>query len=75
MQIFRTADYHRPMIVWLIVTVVLLIWNAVYCGIKIVADFRGPKPASGVWGLFPLAGVLSMLAMALVGAGVAVSGI
>jgi hypothetical protein len=75
LQIFRTADYHRPMIVWLIVTVVLLIWNAVYCGIKIVADFRGPKPASGVWGLFALAGVLSMLAMAVVGAGVAVSGI
>lgn len=43
------------MIVWLIITVVLLIWNAVYCGIKIVADFGGPKPASGVWGLFALA--------------------
>ncbi|EPE61540.1 hypothetical protein [Exiguobacterium sp. S17] len=63
------------MIVWLIVTVVLLICNAVYCGIKIVADFRGPKPASGVWGLFAFAGALSTLAMALVGAGVALSGI
>jgi len=48
------------MIVWLIITVVLLIWNAVYCSLKIVADLRGPKPASGVWGMFALAGVLSM---------------
>ncbi|MDR6790607.1 hypothetical protein J2Y58_003990 [Sphingomonas sp. BE138] len=63
------------MIVWFIVTIVLLIWNAVYCGIKIAADFRGPKPANGVWGLFALAGVLSMIAMAMVGAGVAASGI
>lgn len=63
------------MIVWLIVTVLLLIWNAVYCGLKIVADFRGPKPASGVWGLFALAGALSTIAMALVSAGLAASGI
>jgi hypothetical protein len=49
------------MIVWLIITVVLLIWNAVYCARKIVADLRGPKPASGVWGLFALAGALSMM--------------
>jgi hypothetical protein len=63
------------MVVWLIVTAVLLVWNAVYCGLKIAADFRGPKPANGVWGLFALLGVLSMIAMALVGAGVAASGI
>ena len=63
------------MIAWLIVTVVLLTWNAVYCGLKIAADFRGPKPANGVWGLFALAGVLSTIAMALVGVGVAASGI
>jgi hypothetical protein len=63
------------MIAWLIVTVILLTWNAVYCGLKIAADFRGPKPASGVWGLFALAGVLSMIAMALVSAGFAFSGI
>jgi hypothetical protein len=63
------------MIAWFIVTVALLIWNAVYCGLKIAADFRGPKPASGVWGLFALAGVLSMIAMALVATGVAASGI
>jgi hypothetical protein len=63
------------MTVWLIVTVVLLIWNIVYCSMKIVADFRGPKPASGVWGLFALAGVLSMIGMALAVVGVAASGI
>jgi len=64
-----------PMIVWLIVTIVLLMWNAVYCGLKIAADFRGPKPASGVWGLLALTGVLSTIVMAVVGAGIAASGI
>ncbi|OHD04996.1 MAG: hypothetical protein A2095_14850 [Sphingomonadales bacterium GWF1_63_6] len=63
------------MIFWLVVTVVLLIWNAIYCIVKITADFRGPKPASGVWGLLALAGVLSAVAMAIVGVGVATSGI
>ncbi|TPG49474.1 hypothetical protein [Sphingomonas glacialis] len=63
------------MIVWLIITVVLLIWNAVYCGLKIAADFRGPKPASGVWGMFALAGVLSMIVMAVISVGIAASGI
>jgi hypothetical protein len=63
------------MIVWLIVTVVLLIFNAVYCSIKIAADFRGPEPASGVWGMFALAGALSMIAMAAISAGIAASGI
>lgn len=63
------------MIVWLTLTLVLLVWNAVYCSLKIVADFRGPKPANGVWGLFALAGVLSLTAFALVAVGVAHSGI
>ena len=63
------------MIVWLIITVVLLTWNAVYCSMKIAADFRGPKPASGIWGMFALAGVLSMIVMAAISAGIAVSGI
>ena len=63
------------MIVWLIVTVVLLIFNAVYCSIKIAAGFRGPKPAGGVWGMFALAGVLSMIVMAAMSAGIAASGI
>lgn len=63
------------MIVWLTLTLVLLVWNAVYCSIKIVVDFRGPKPANGVWGLFALAGVLSLIAFTLVAVGVAHSGI
>ena len=63
------------MIVWLIITVVLLIWNAVYCSLKIVADLRGPKPASGVWGMFALAGVLSMIVMAVISAGIAGAGV
>ncbi len=63
------------MIAWFIASFVLLIWTALYCGIKIVADFRGPKPANGVWGLFALAGVLSTLALAIVSILVAGSGI
>ena len=63
------------MIFWFVVTVVLLIWNAIYCAIKMVADFRSSKPVNGVWGLFALIGVLSMIAMALVGLGVTASGI
>lgn len=63
------------MILWLAITTPLVIWNAVYCGLKIAADFRGSKPANGVWGLFALAGALSMILTILVGAAVAVSGI
>ena len=55
LQAFRYAAYSSFMIVWFVLTLVLLIWNAVYCGLKIAADFRGPKPANGVWGLFALA--------------------
>jgi len=73
LRTFLSADYHH--LAWLIVTVVSLMWNAVYCGLKIAADFRGPKPASGVWGLLALAGVLSTIVMAVVGAGIAASGI
>jgi hypothetical protein len=63
------------MIVWLAVTFALLSWNAVYCTLKIVADFRSPKPANGVWGLFALAGALSTLALAVLSFGIAKSGI
>ncbi len=63
------------MIFWLVVTLALLVWNAIYCTLKIVADFRSPKPASGVWGLFALAGVLSTLALAVLSFGITRSGI
>jgi heme/copper-type cytochrome/quinol oxidase subunit 2 len=63
------------MIFWFVVTFVLVVWNAIYCIVKIRADFRGPKPANGVWGLFALAGVLSTIAIAIVSLGVAASGI
>lgn len=63
------------MIAWFIVSLVLLIWNAIYCTRKIVIDFRGPKPASGVWGLFALAGALSTLSIGLVAVLVSFSGI
>ena len=65
--------YRHPMIVWLVLTLVLLIWNAVYCSLKIAADFRGSKPANGVWGLFALAGALSLIAFTLIGVGAAFS--
>ena len=61
------------MIFWFLVTIVLLVWNAIYCAVKIAADFRGPKPANGVWGLFALAGALSMIVMGLVSVGAAES--
>lgn len=60
---------------WFIATFVLLLWNAVYCAGKIRSDFQGPRPANGVWGLFALAGVLSAIAIAILGLGVAASGI
>ncbi len=62
------------MIVWFFVTV-LLLWNAIYCLSKIIADFRGPRPESGVWGLFALAGVLSAIAMASITTLLAFSGV
>lgn len=63
------------MVFWFVVTIVLLLWNAIYCTRKVVADFRGPTPASGVWGLFALAGALSTIAIAILAAGVSISGI
>lgn len=63
------------MTIWFIVTLILLVWNVVYCIGKIAADLRGPKPSRGVWGLFALAGALSAIAMAIVSVGLAMSGI
>lgn len=62
-------------IAWLVVTFVLLVWNAAYCALTILADARGPAPARAVWGMFALAGVLSAAVMLLVAVGVAGSGI
>ncbi len=36
------------MIFWFVVTVALLVWNAIYCVVKVRSDFKGPKPANGV---------------------------
>ena len=63
------------MIAWFIVSVVLLIWNAIYCTRKIVVDLRGSTPATGVSGLFALAGTVSILMLAVVAVLVSVSGI
>ena len=63
------------MIFWFGVTFALLLWNAVYCAAKIRSDFKGPKPANGVWGLFALAGALFAIAIAILALGVAASGI
>lgn len=63
------------MLAWVVITVVLLIWAAIHASMRMVADFRGPKPASGVWGLFALAGILSALLLFAVGFGVAISGV
>lgn len=62
-------------VAWFVATAVLLTWNAFYCAGKIANDFRGPTPASGIWGLFALAGALSALALAAVGTMVMASGI
>lgn len=71
----RIGCYQELMVAWFIVSIVLLIWNAIYCTRKIVVDFRGPTPASGVWGLFALAGVISILALAVISVFIAGSGI
>lgn len=62
-------------IAWFAITAVLLMWNAIYCARKVAVDFRGPIPASGVWGLFALAGTLSALAWGVIGTLVMASGI
>jgi hypothetical protein len=43
------------MILWAVITVLLLLGNAIYCVVHIMADFGGPRPARGVWGLLALA--------------------
>ena len=63
------------MIAWLAVTAVLMVWNAIYCAQRVLRDWRGPAPASGVWGLFALLGAMSVLALGAVGLMVAGSGI
>ncbi len=51
------------MIAWFALSVTLLLWNAIYCALKVAKDLRGSRPADGVWGLFALAGSLSILIM------------
>ncbi len=63
------------MIIWFFVTAPLLVWTAIFCIGKLIADFRGPTPAKGVWGLFAAAGAVSTLAMMVVVALVSTSGI
>ena len=63
------------MVAWFVVSIVLLSWNAIYCASKVIGDFRGATPASGVWGLFALAGAVSALGIAVTAILVSVSGI
>lgn len=62
------------MVIWFVATF-LLLWNAAYCCLTIRRDFAGPTPARGVWGLFALAGTMSVIAMAALVVGVGMSGI
>lgn len=63
------------MIFWVIATVALMLANLAYCVVKVRSDFRGPTPATGVWGVFAVLGAVSVIAMAVVGFLVAGSGI
>lgn len=63
------------MVIRFVATSMLLLWNAAYCCLTIRRDLAGPTPARGVWGLFALAGTLSVIAMAVLAVGVGMSGI
>jgi hypothetical protein len=44
----------------------LLVWNAVYCGWKLAADFRHSNSGRGVLGILALAGSASPLVIGLI---------
>ncbi|MCX8477706.1 MAG: hypothetical protein MT490_18100 [Sphingomonas sp.] len=39
------------MLYFLLISLALLVCNAIYCARKMVADFNGSEPAAGIWGL------------------------
>lgn len=49
------------MLYFLLISLALLVCNAIYCARKMVADFKGSEPAAGIWGLLALAGALMAL--------------
>jgi hypothetical protein len=51
------------MIAATVAAIALLLWNAVYCTRKALADFRGPTPASGVAGLLAIVGAVLPMAL------------
>lgn len=63
------------MITWLVVSFVLMLCALIYCARKTVIDLRGTTPASGVWGVFALAGIISTLALFVAATLVGLSGV
>jgi hypothetical protein len=51
------------MLTLILMSLALLVCNAIYCGQRVIADFSHSQPAQGSWGLVALSGTL----MALVG--------
>ena len=49
------------MLPFLLISMALLVCNAIYCSRKMFADFKGAEPAAGVWGLLALSGALMAL--------------
>jgi len=50
---------------WALISLGLLVFSAIYCARKTISDFRGARPAAGVWGLVALTGPVSALTLAL----------
>jgi hypothetical protein len=48
-----------------IIVGILLVWNAIYCGWKIVGDFRTKNTVQGALGLVALASPMSLVVIAL----------
>jgi hypothetical protein len=46
----------------ILLSLALLMCNAIYCGQRVIADFRHSRQAQGAWGLFALSGTLMALA-------------
>ena len=57
------ACQSAKMLALVLISIALLIWTATFCIRKTIADFRGPKPASGLGGLLAVAGALVPLAL------------
>ncbi len=53
------------MIVWLIVPLALLVWNALYCLRRSIDDFRHGRTKAGVSGALAFGGAFSALGVSL----------